>query len=182
MVKYWNKLAIENGFNGIYLVEMLTGFQDIPFVDSSSAVVEFEPNYTLRLYTKHKIRYLPYRIRNKIIKIINKAHIISMDYDIVWQMMLRRKTKKFSNKEHFLGAFVNWDNTPRKGTRGSVFINFSPEKFDKYFKLQFEKAKTMKSKFLFINAWNEWAEGTYLEPDKKFKYSYLEVIKDTVNF
>ena len=38
----------------------------------------------------------------------------------------------------------------------------------------------MGNEFLFINAWNEWAEGMYLEPDVQWEYGYLEAIKDVV--
>ena len=53
----------------------------------------------------------------------------------------------------------------------------SPEKFRKYFSRLFMKALEIGSPMIVINAWNEWAEGAYLEPDEKYGFSYLEAIR-----
>ena len=79
-----------------------------------------------------------------------------------------------------MGAFVDWDNTARKGKKGMVIRGATPEKFKKYLTKQMENAKKNNSEFVFINAWNEWAEGTYLEADEKYGYKYLEAIRDVV--
>ena len=81
------------------------------------------------------------------------------------------------------GMFVGWDNTPRRGKTGRVCLGATPEKFAKYLKLQIENAeKNYKKDMLFIFAWNEWAEGGYLEPDTKNRYAYLEGIRDSQVF
>lgn len=71
---------------------------------------------------------------------------------------------------------MDWDNSPRRNS-GATMILGNPSKFEKYFKKQIEHAKKEKSEFVFINAWNEWAEGAYLEPDKKYEFAYLHAIK-----
>uniref|UniRef100_UPI003CE670B4 glycoside hydrolase family 99-like domain-containing protein n=1 Tax=Enterobacter cloacae complex sp. 280C5 TaxID=3395861 RepID=UPI003CE670B4 len=50
----------------------------------------------------------------------------------------------------------------------------------KIISINFIKSIAANVPFLFINAWNEWAEGTYLEPDKKNGYGYLNAVKDIV--
>ena len=72
---------------------------------------------------------------------------------------------------------MDWDNTARKGKYGRIVLGTSPQNFDKYMNKQYENAIAIGSEYIFINAWNEWGEGTYLEPDKKNGYLYLEAIK-----
>jgi len=180
MVNYWRELAINYSFDGIYLAETLNGFQDKVFVKNSSAVVEFEPNYTLRIYNKNKIKYIFHRIRNKYYKLRSKSPTLIMDYDLMWKMILNKEPAKFGNRKTFIGGYVGWDNTPRKKEKGAVHINFDIDKFKRYFQQLVNKAAIYKSDFIFINAWNEWAEGAYLEPDKKYKYKILEIIRDSL--
>lgn len=168
MIGYWNEMAQENGFKGIYVVETLNSFQSEPSIENSQAVVEFEPMLTIRHHLpmfKQGQRYL----RKK----INKLDLI--EYDYVWKRIINKDIDY--GKSKFLGAFVSWDNTARKGKKGLVINNSTPDKFRHYLKEQLEKAESENSKFVFMNAWNEWAEGTYLEPDKKNGFQYLLAIK-----
>ena len=76
------------------------------------------------------------------------------------------------------GAFAQWDNTPRKGRKGTAYFKATPEKFDKYIQIRYENAiKYYNADFLFINAWNEWGEGAHLEPDELNKFEYLEALE-----
>ena len=63
--------------------------------------------------------------------------------------------------------------------RATVVNGATPEKFKQYYMKQVERARELyKSEYIFINAWNEWAEGAHLEPDEKNGYGYLEAIKN----
>jgi hypothetical protein len=77
---------------------------------------------------------------------------------------------------------VNWDNSPRRGSNGIIFKNGSPELFKKYLQTNINHLKKMhfsdEENFIFINAWNEWAEGNYLEPDTMSGFRYLEALKE----
>jgi lipopolysaccharide biosynthesis protein len=94
----------------------------------------------------------------------------------------RYADSQFDNVGH-PGVLVGWDTEARKPGKGDVFIESSPAEFRRWLVAAFEAAhRTAKSKppLVFLNAWNEWAEGTYLEPDRKHGYAYLTALRSVV--
>ncbi len=78
-------------------------------------------------------------------------------------------------------VFPSWDNTPRQPQRGDSFVRATPEAFQVYIEAKLEYARQFlvgEERLLFVNAWNEWAEGTHLEPDQKFGHRWLEAIRN----
>ena len=99
-------------------------------------------------------------------------------YDEIWEYIINMKPR---NDKCIPGAFVDWDNTPRRGNKGFVMDGATPEKFEKYFSKQIKHAKEdYKKDMIFIFSWNEWAEGGYLEPDERTGYKNLEAIRDAL--
>ncbi len=99
-------------------------------------------------------------------------------YDEVWDFILSRDIEE---ENTIPGAFVDWDNTPRRKYAGKVILGATPEKFKEYLRRQIVRAKEVYHKNLMvIFAWNEWSEGGYLEPDEKYGYAYLDAIHDTL--
>lgn len=76
-------------------------------------------------------------------------------------------------------VFVGWDNSPRRGTNGIIMVNANPQDFA----LSLSKAvlsvrdRPYDERLVFINAWNEWAEGNHLEPDLRYGLAYLEAVR-----
>lgn len=96
------------------------------------------------------------------------------NYDSMWQKIIEAKPMRSNS---IPGAFVKWDNTPRHGERGQINVG-TPEKFEYYLSKQIKHAREdYHEDMIFMYAWNEWAEGGYLEPDEDDKYGYLEAIK-----
>lgn len=83
-------------------------------------------------------------------------------------------------KKHYLGVFTGWDNTARKDESGFVIRNSTPKKFEEYLKKQILRSQKKGNEYLFINAWNEWSEGAYLEPDEKYGYAYLNAVRNAI--
>ena len=78
--------------------------------------------------------------------------------------------------------FVGWDNTPRRGENGIVFINSTPQKFAEGLEelVSAVEDRPFDDRLVFINAWNEWAEGNHLEPDLRHGRAYLEAVSKVV--
>lgn len=78
----------------------------------------------------------------------------------------------------YRGCFPMWDNTARRGKKGHVFVNDSPKAYGHWLRFLVHEAMLRRDQvepIVFINAWNEWAEGTYLEPDEHYGRAFLEI-------
>jgi len=82
-------------------------------------------------------------------------------------------------------CMLDWDNSSRKVNNWVAFINFSLESFFSWVSLLtsdalHKNASQKKEPIFFINAWNEWGEGTYLEPDKKYGYAKINTFSKAI--
>jgi hypothetical protein len=79
---------------------------------------------------------------------------------------------------HFPCCFTDWDNTARRGRHAIVMVDSTPERFREQLALMARGVfhKDREERVIFINAWNEWAEGMYLEPDRSFGHGYLHAV------
>jgi hypothetical protein len=79
------------------------------------------------------------------------------------------------------GVFTSWDNTARRGTSARIFHPNEPRVLREWIfrKLMHHSQKSNSTpSILFINAWNEWAEGAHLEPDRRFGFQWLWAVYD----
>lgn len=178
MVEFWDKECKKNGFTGIHIVEERNNFQNEPCCQNSQAYLDFEPMHVWK-WEKHGLAKVKDVIDNHLVKDITKRSYYRFSYDDYWKKILNAK-ETVSDKSHYLGAFVDWDNTSRRAKNGLVCIGVTPEKFSSYLEKLLNIAEKKNSSFIFLNAWNEWAEGTYLEPDEKNFYGFLEAVKKAV--
>ena len=194
MLDYWNELAKKRGLEQIKFIYQYPQFYYMEDKDDSrfSYGIQFEPIFSsgdMQYKTFKGINKLKYLMKNTDIlfrKISHKTRKILRlkipniySYDKVWKRILKAKPK---NEKMILGAFVDWDNTARRGENATCYKGANPEKFKQYMKqLVLKEQKEYHKDIIFINAWNEWAEGAYLEPDEKNGYKYLEGIKESIN-
>ncbi|MDO5346525.1 MAG: glycoside hydrolase family 99-like domain-containing protein [Lachnospiraceae bacterium] len=173
MIAYWENKCREEGFSGLHLVEEMNCYQEKSVCKNSAAILEFEPLYTMSYGCS-----IVERVKNKIYSIVfnmrHKTNTRIYHYEWLWNSILKRNHT--DSKKRYLGGFVDWDNTARKGRNGRIVLGVTPERFEYYLDKQKEIAAELESEFVFVNAWNEWGEGTYLEPDKKNGFKYLEAV------
>lgn len=80
---------------------------------------------------------------------------------------------------YFPAVMPRWDNTPRKGSRAHIFNRSSPEAFEVWLRDAAGRARRgqFAEPLVFINSWNEWAEGAHLEPDSRYGRAFLEAVR-----
>ena len=177
MAAYWDRRAKEEGFSGIYLIEEVNTFQKEPVLAESRAYLEFEPVFT----TNHRRSFAEKAVdktRTTVFNLLTGSHCAHVyDYRTVWKNILRRRETPKGGKERCPGAFVRWDNTPRRGKNAIFYAGASPKLFEEYMQRQLEQSEEAGCRYLFINAWNEWGEGAYMEPDSRYGWAFLNALK-----
>lgn len=175
MFRLWNQMALQQGFDGIYLINTKRQSVKKFYPNYADAYFDFEPFATIGNMLDSDY--------NTCCRMIKKddgsgEEIKVIDYARFSQYM----TKRYACNKHYLGSFLGFDNSPRRGSKTKcVFENNSPDVFEKFFRKQYIRSAELENEFIFINAWNEWGEGTFLEPDDLYGYGYLEAIRRIVN-
>lgn len=181
MLELWQRLAKENNLKGLYFISMETIYEIDKRHKMFDANMEYEPMRTLREFDEkwQEKRALRAETLEKLkqVPLLHKLYLDKISYDECYQIITNRK---HYNKKVYLGAFVDWDNTARKGKKSTIFDGASPEKFKENLKQQLKRSKKLGNDMLFINAWNEWSEGAYLEPDKRYGYAYLHALRNAI--
>ena len=168
----WRKWMEDHGYKGIYLIGAQGFACKNPTKYGLDAAVEFPPN------GMYKYNYISSQVSFKNPNF--KGNIVDYSYYVNNKLYLKEDKEKYNL---FKTIIPSWDNTPRRGNKSTIFYNSSPELYKQWLKDIIIYTKTKKNKdeqFVFINAWNEWGEGAYLEPDVKYGYSYLNSTKEAI--
>ena len=191
MFDYWREEAHRHGLPGLYLVSMKQYEFPMPeLLKHFDATMQFQPfeaiyspDYEGHVLETSKavrpLRLLPEKAKD-ILRSLHYKLVSSLtfyDYDVVWKQIL--KVEREAGIPAFPGAFVDWDNTPRYAKRAKIFKGASPERFEYWFDqlVKTTAQRPANERMIFLNAWNEWAEGTYLEPDTVHGYKHLQAVK-----
>lgn len=199
MLDRWQELARKNGFKRLeFAYQSVTGDEIIGFNNSRFTYdIEYQPQYvreliykkgairnaTLAYYVKKllKLLHINYKLLKLLKKSVNKENesVTVVDYDDVWEKAIAMGPV---TKKSIPGAFVRMDTTPRIQNRGFVTQGMTPDKLYRHLRELIIKCRDVyKQDMIFMFAWNEWAEGGYMEPDKTWKYGVLEAIKKALD-
>lgn len=172
MCDLWDQLAQKDGFDGMFFIFRYGTSNMIP---SYHYKFKYEPLFS----GWSKSPCLCKRIFNKLCDFFKiQRGPKKYSYDEIWQMIISN-AKLMPEKEMYHGAFVSYDDTPRRGKHGTVVIDSTPTKFLGYLKELEDICEAQCKEYIFLTAWNEWGEGAYLEPDEFFQFKYLEAIRDS---
>jgi lipopolysaccharide biosynthesis protein len=170
-IERWRECCHKAGLPDLYLTVMQTGFEGRvdPRKFGFDAAIEYPPhNFPMQEISDQIDLYDPF--------FTGRIH----DYREAKAAALARKKEKY---KLFRGIITDWDCTARRGNP-DILINSTPEDYGDWMRQLCEQtARNLpeSEQFIFINAWNEWAEGAYLEPDRKFGYAYLEANARAIN-
>lgn len=198
MLDTWNKLAKKEGFPGMcFVFQRAESIMNDKKIDMSmfDYCAVYQPGLAVSQYNKERQHFLGLRrLKRSFFKFFenhfkfdSRSVVLTpqgvgpkkYNYDEVWNLVI--------NSEDIFpkmipSGFIDWDSTPRRERRGFVMAGASPEKFKKYLKQLINKARDKyETDLLFLFAWNEWAEGGYLEPDKLNGYGYLNAVKEALD-
>jgi glycosyltransferase involved in cell wall biosynthesis len=166
----WRDHCRRVGIGEIFLAMVQFDVED-PRIYGFDAAIEFPPH----------ILASGLRPINDQLQIINPEYAgYVVDYGSVIDRAREHSAPGF---DMIRGVFPSWDNEARKPGRGYTFFNATPKRYREWLDLAIDYARQHPvggERLVFINAWNEWAEGAYLEPDRRFGYAYLQQTRDAL--
>lgn len=173
-IALWQKLAIENGLEGIHFVGQTYSGDKVDEILS----LGFNAVNVVRMYDykkrENKLRYLCRKLRTLL---LGAPRIVP--YKEVVKSLIGKEEER---DNVYPSILPNWDHTPRTGRNGLVFHHSTPKLFAQHLKdvASVIEKKPEEDSLVFIKSWNEWAEGNYMEPDLKYGTSYLQRLKEFV--
>jgi SAM-dependent methyltransferase len=166
----WREWCRQNGVGEIYLA-YTQSFDNVDPKDFGfDAAVEFPPNNSYPPNVTEGVKPLGGEIDCTI-------------FD--WQVFVER-SRNYKRPKYplFRSVCPSWDNTARRKRGGTVFVNNSPARYGEWLRNAIDetcsRTQNPDERLVFVNAWNEWAEGAHLEPDQGYGYAYLQATRDAL--
>ena len=166
-VELWREECRKVGVGELHLSAVQSFGIGDPRPYGFDSAIEFPPHGTDFIGWNSNSAYQDRMLNSKF-----RGYIVDIQHVI--DMSLRREIPEY---KLFRGVMPSWDNTARRQDNGLILVNSSPERYEAWLArivAQTRERFLGDERLLFINAWNEWAEGCHLEPDQKYGHSFLE--------
>lgn len=190
ILKQWREYIESKGYPGIYICFMLpgysnTGASNIPhlFSQGFDAHVDFQAgSFTdTNKPQNNVVQKVVIKLKSPLLTIFSTmvgAYIYS------YELIVKRAIMQTANNHRtFPCIFPSWDNSARRKKSQIITQNDDEKLYSKWLTHAIEVVEKNKGseKIVFINAWNEWAEGCHLEPDARNDRKFLEITKKTLD-
>lgn len=175
----WNELAMQNGLKGIHFVGNIMGYEaeqkKMDIINSGVDATVLSNFVSAQMKCSSKIGVYWKNLLTK------KFNIGLNLYD--YADIIKNIHSDLEKREDIYPVvYPQYDRTPRAGRKGLILKNTTPELYGKYLRetLETVKDKQYEHQIVMINAWNEWGEGAYIEPDMKYGCRFLEETRDAI--
>ncbi len=168
-VKHWRDYCRHSGIGEIFIAGVNAFAFNNPQMCGFDAVLEFPPNNFFSNEITEQFSTMNPGFTGRI-----------YDYSCCVERSNNFKKDGFIT---FKGVMPGWDNTARKPNNPAIFYGSNPQVYQKWLEhvIQFTKRNlSSEHQIVFINAWNEWAEGAHLEPDRKYGYGNLQATANAI--
>ena len=179
-IELWRDLSEKAGLLGVYFIA-ITNSAEMDEIDWTKKGFDgeliFQPSFSL-LHNFYKEN----RLLKSAVERISENDVI-IPYDSAWPIMASVSERIENHNNRFSSVVPGWDNTPRRKEGGLVLNDSTPEAYGRWLQIEIKRLRNREfdNRVVFINAWNEWAEGNHLEPDLKFGRQYLETTKSIIS-
>lgn len=171
-VRRWRERARETGVGELFLLcSNAFGFADYVRL-GFDGLVEFPPHAISTGEITDDVEPLNSQFRGRVYHYPTVA-------DVQMEELQDRDDARF-----FPGVMPAWDNEARRPGAGHAFHEAAPEPYWRWLSAAMETSRRLAppdERLVFINAWNEWAEGAYLEPDRWFGHGFLQATRAAVD-
>lgn len=169
MIENWRNYLREVGIGEAYIMAVKTFDITDKYKQIFDGFIEFPP-FGMEI-----------KVMNNKLKFFNKK-FKGVVYD--YKRMVDEKTylRPFEHKL-YRGIFPAWDNTARRQYTPDIFWGSTPELYETWLNDLAEETinnDNLEEKMIFVNAWNEWAEGACLEPDRNYGYAYIQATRNVL--
>ena len=180
-IQLWREVSKKNGLE-LYLCRMETfGEYGKQYLDDGfDAAIEFQPHKSD--ITMSPVQKLIPRMGNRILKSMTGKEFFPMTWDY-GDYVDKACAREWPDYKRYPSVTPCWDNSSRRKNAFFAFVHSTPSKYGMWLSDVLHKfvPYSPEENFVFINAWNEWAEGNHLEPDLKWGRRYLEATKEAID-